>query len=71
MMVNYVFDQENPDDISHINWPKFHSGVATSLQVSKKVLEKLDTESLRTWIDFQGNQYKSYEHAGLLFGLGL
>ena len=31
----------------------------------------MDRESLRTWIDYQGNQYSRYDHAGLLFGLGL
>lgn len=71
MTIKCKFNPEDENDMSSINWPHFHNGVAVALKISKKSLEQMDRESLRTWIDYQGNQYSRYDHAGLLFGLGL
>ena len=54
-----------------MDWCAFHNGVASSLRINKTSLQSLDKESLRTWIDFQGVEVSRFDHAGLLFGLGL
>lgn len=54
-----------------MSWAKFHHGASIALGFSKAAIMQMDSESLRTWIDYQGNDYQSYDHAGLIFGLGL
>ena len=69
--VTYVFDKENPGNLEQMSWAEFHNGVAVGLQISRKALESLDKQGVRTWIDYQKTEYKRYDHAGLMFGLGL
>lgn len=71
MLVNYVHNPESPEDRSFMNWADFHNGVSAALKVSRRALESLDKESIRTWIDYQRTETSRYDHAGLLFGLGL
>lgn len=68
---NYLFNLENPSDKSAINWAEFHNGVAAALSISKKSLAKIDKEGLRTWIEYQKTDFSRYDHAGLVYGLGL
>lgn len=66
-----VFNPEAPDDLSAVDWPQFHNGVSASLCVNRKSMLGLDKESLRTWVDYQKTDGLRFDHAGLLFGLGL
>lgn len=36
--LNYVFNSENPEDLSMMNWAQFHNGVATALKISNQSL---------------------------------
>ena len=69
--VAYIFDRENPANYEQMSWAEFHNGVAVGLQISRRALESLDKQGIRTWIDYQKTEYKRYDHAGLMFGLGL
>lgn len=71
MSLSYSFNAENPEDRSAMIWADFHNGVAAALKLSRNALERLDRESIRTWIDYQRTETTRYDHAGLLFGLGL
>lgn len=68
---SYVFNMENYSDTSAMNWAEFHNGVAAALSISKKSLAKIDKEGLRTWIEYQKTDFTRYDHAGLVYGLGL
>lgn len=67
----YMFNPENYTDRSQMNWAEFHNGVAASLSISRKSLTKIDKEGLRTWIEYQKTDFSRYDHAGLVYGLGL
>lgn len=54
-----------------MNWPRFHNGVAAGLSISREEVKAIDNESLKSWIDSQGEGSNKYEKAGLLLGLGL
>lgn len=69
--VTFVFDRENPANYEQMSWAEFHNGVAVGLRISRKALESLDKQGIRTWIDYQKTEYKRFDHAGLMFGLGL
>lgn len=69
--VTFIFDKENPANYEQMSWAEFHNGVAVGLRISRKALESLDKQGIRTWIDYQKTEYKRYDHAGLMFGLGL
>ena len=69
--VTFIFDRENPANYEAMSWAEFHNGVAVGLKISRQALEMLDKQGVRTWIDYQKTEYKRYDHAGLLFGLGL
>ena len=69
--IPFVFNQDNPEDLSAISWAQFHHGVAAALRVSRRALDSFNRESIRTWIDYQQADTARYDHAGLLFGLGL
>lgn len=71
MTIAAVFNPEEPKDRSVINWAEFHNGVAAGLRISRRAMEGLERESLRTWIDYQRTDSPRHDHAGLLYGLGL
>jgi hypothetical protein len=68
---NYIFNFEQREDKSAMNWVNFHNGVATALSIASDHLKLLDNESLRTWIEYQGIDSSKYDHSGLFFGLAL
>lgn len=68
---SYLFNLENQTDKSQMNWAEFHNGVSAALSISKKSLSKIDKEGLRTWIEYQKTDLQRYDHAGLVYGLGL
>lgn len=39
MTIKCKFNPEDENDMSSINWPHFHNGVAVALKISKKSLE--------------------------------
>ena len=71
MTIPAVFNPEEPKDFSAINWAEFHNGVAAGLRISRRAMEGLERENLRTWIDYQRTDSPRHDHAGLLYGLGL
>lgn len=48
-----------------VAWPEFHNGVAAGLRLAP------GGNLTRTWIVYNRSPEPSYEHAGLLLGLGL
>ena len=71
ILIKYQFNKENTNDESELNWPRFHNGVAAGLSISREEVKAIDNESLKSWIDSQGEGSNKYEKAGLLLGLGL
>jgi hypothetical protein len=68
---SYNFNPDQKDDRSAMNWCDFHNGVASALSISRRQLAALDKDSMRTWIEYQRTENQRYDHAGLLFGLGI
>lgn len=47
--VKVTLDTKEEKDQNYFLWPEFHNGVATSLQLSKSVMN-MNAENLKTWI---------------------
>ncbi len=42
MPVNFILNQESPEDLSEIDWALFHNGVAAGLKVKKEDFKSVD-----------------------------
>ncbi|KAL4431853.1 hypothetical protein ABPG74_012665 [Tetrahymena malaccensis] len=68
--IKVTLDTKDEKDMNMCLWPEFHNGVATSLKLSKSVMN-MNSENLKTWIFYQKPENVEYDHGGFLLGLGL
>lgn len=57
-----------------MNWPHFHNSVAVGLELSREIVNNIDSETVRTWIRYQNigdGESNKYENFGLFLGFGL
>lgn len=47
--IKVTLDTKDDKDLNLCLWPEFHNGVATSLKLSKSVMN-MNSENLKTWI---------------------
>ena len=71
MHIKYIFNWENVEDMTQLQWFDFNRGVAEGLKYNIEEISKQNMETIWIWIEYQCGKYNSQEQAGLLFSLGL